>query len=208
MFDNVAIDIVIGLVFVYLLYSLLATIIAEIIATQLGIRALNLKEAVDRMLSDTQNSTKMQRWKDTLSLRKDPDNDRINKFYNNPEIKYLGSTGIFKIPSSFKAETFSRTLLYELNGSGTLNKTNIENELNILTLPILQNPNPPKPGESNNKARTLDIQSAQFVLSLFHYSNGDLDKFKLHLEAWFDRTMDQATEWYKRKIQFILVVLG
>ncbi len=139
---------------------------------------------------------------------KNPKNPRIDKFYNNPEIKYLGSSGIFKNPSAFKAETFSRTLLYELNGSGLLNKDDIERELINLTLPTSQNINPGNPGVSNNISKTLDIQSAQFVLSLFHYSNGDLIKFKLQLEAWFDRTMDQATEWYKRKIQVILMVLG
>ena len=52
MFNNVALDVVIGLVFVFLLYSLFATVVAEIIATKLGLRARNLKEAVDRMLND------------------------------------------------------------------------------------------------------------------------------------------------------------
>lgn len=208
MFDNVAFNVVIGLVFIYLLYSLLATVIAEIIATQLGIRARNLREAVDRMISDTCPKTRKERWNDTLNIMKCPSNERINKFYANPEIKYLGSTGIFKNPSSFKSETFSRTLLYELNGSGLLNKTEIEKELTTLALPIPQNANPANTGVSNNKARTLDPQSAQFVLSLLNYSNGDLIKFKFHLEAWFDRTMEQATEWYKRKIQVVLMVLG
>jgi hypothetical protein len=208
MFDNVAFNVVIGLVFIYLLYSLLATVVAEIIATQLGIRARNLREAVDRMLSDTETKNGVMRFIDSLRLMKKPKNERINKFYNNPEIKYLGSTGIFKNPSSFQSETFSRTLLYELNGSGLLNKNDIEKELISLTVPTVKSPNPGNIGVSNNKERTLDVQSAQFVLSLFHYSNGDLAKFELHLQAWFDRTMEQATEWYKRKIQVVLMVIG
>lgn len=208
MFDNVAFNVVIGLIFIYLLYSLLATVVAEIIATQLGIRARNLREAVDRMLSDTETKDGFNRFIDSLRLMKKPKNERINKFYNNPEIKYLGSTGIFKNPSSFQSETFSRTLLYELNGSGLLNKNDIEKELISLTVPTVNNPNPGNIGVSNNKERTLDVQSAQFVLSLFHYSNGDLAKFELHLQAWFDRTMEQATEWYKRKIQVVLMVIG
>jgi len=67
MFNNVCLDIFIGLVFIYLLYSLLATIVAEIITTQLGIRALNLKDAIDRMLSDTQGLTRMHRWKNKMT---------------------------------------------------------------------------------------------------------------------------------------------
>lgn len=45
MLNNVALDASIGLVFIYLLYSLLVTIIAELIATKLGLRARNLREA-------------------------------------------------------------------------------------------------------------------------------------------------------------------
>ena len=52
MFNSVALDVVIGLVLFYLLYSLLATVLSELIATWLGLRARNLKEAIDRMLND------------------------------------------------------------------------------------------------------------------------------------------------------------
>ena len=52
MTGNVALDIFVGIVFVYLLYSLLATIIMEIIATFLGLRARNLNYALKRMLKD------------------------------------------------------------------------------------------------------------------------------------------------------------
>jgi hypothetical protein len=43
---------------------------------------------------------------------------------------------------------------------------------------------------------------------MWHESTGDLVKFKLYLETWFDRTMEQCLEWYKRKIQMVLLVLG
>ena len=52
MFNNVAFDVVLGLVFIYLLYSLLVTILGEIISTKLGIRARLLRIAVERMLND------------------------------------------------------------------------------------------------------------------------------------------------------------
>ena len=52
MFNNGALDIVIGLVFIYLLYSLLATIIQEIIAAWLSFRAKYLEKAIMRMLDN------------------------------------------------------------------------------------------------------------------------------------------------------------
>jgi hypothetical protein len=208
MFNNVALNVVIGLVFIYLLYSLLATVLSEIIATYIGLRARNLKEAVDRMLNDDEDDKGFfSRLWDSLKLTKNPKNPRIDKFYSNPEIKYLGSTGIFKNPSAFKAVTFSRTLLYELNGKKPLNKDVIKAEIQHSIDPDKYT-RLPKEEVTDDSIPTLDKQTAEFVLSLYNDSYGDLVKFKLQIEAWFDRTMEQCTEWYKRKIQIVLLVLG
>ena len=201
MFNNVALDVVIGLVFVFLLYSLFATVVVEIIATKLGLRARNLKEAVDRMLNDEDDDPnsyarrfwlidKLARLSDSMRLLKNPKNPIVDRFYDHPEIKYLGSSGVFKNPSSFKAVSFSKTLLYLLNGAGPMDKERIDNELR------------------NVAPKILGPQTTQYVLSLWEDSHGDIVKFKLQLEAWFERTMEQATEWYKRKIRIVLLVLG
>lgn len=52
MLNVVVLDVVIGLVFIYLLYSLLVTIIQEIIATQFGFRAKILQRSIFRRLDD------------------------------------------------------------------------------------------------------------------------------------------------------------
>ena len=52
MFNNAALDVVIGLVFIYLLYSLLGTLLQEIIAANIGLRGLVLRMAIRRMLND------------------------------------------------------------------------------------------------------------------------------------------------------------
>src|ERR1700730_3592022 len=201
MFNNVALDIVLGLVFIFLLYSLFATVLAEIIATQLGLRARNLKEAISRMLNDENDklpanfkknwlADKVAGLWDSLRLMKNPKNKLITNFYEHPEIKYLGSSGIFKNPSSFKAVSFSKTVMFLLNGGGSIDKTKIDAALRSA------------PGE------ILGPETKTYVLSLWEDAQGDLVKFKLQLEAWFDRSMEQALEWYKRKIQAILMVLG
>jgi hypothetical protein len=201
MFNNIAFDIVIGLVFIYLLYSLFATVLSELLATWVGLRARNLKEGIDRMLNDedeTQHSL-LYRVIDSFKLLKSPDNLRVRNFYNHPEIKYLGSTGVFKVPSSFKSVSFSKTIIYLLSGEGAADKSRIEDKLRKLCTQdeILT-------AEEN----IFDKETAKYVLSLWHDSYGDVVKFRLRLEAWFDRTMEQATEWYKRKIQIVLLVLG
>ncbi|GGI24571.1 hypothetical protein [Pedobacter mendelii] len=205
MINNVAFDVVIGLIFIYLLYSLLATVVAEIIATKLGLRARNLKEAVNRMLTDEDDFRlkgrwydflgkwfleKIQRIGDSLRLMKNPKNKIIDRFYSNPEIKYLGSSGLFKYPSSFKAVSFSKTLLYLLNGNTPLNVSNIDSTLR------------------NDAQKVLGKETAEYVLNIWEDSEKNIVKFKMQLEAWFDRTMEQATEWYKRKIQIVLLIIG
>jgi hypothetical protein len=97
MFDNVAFNVVIGLVFIYLLYSLLATIVIEIIATKIGLRARNLKEAVDRMLSDEVPMKWYERLWDSLRLMKSPSNSRIQKFYNNLKLNTWEAQEYLKI---------------------------------------------------------------------------------------------------------------
>ena len=52
MFNNEALDVVIGIVLIYLLYSMLVTLVGEYVATKLGMRARILRIAVERMLND------------------------------------------------------------------------------------------------------------------------------------------------------------
>src|SRR6476659_1104564 len=109
MFDNVAFEVSIGLVFIYLLYSLLATIVGEIISTACGIRQRLLRIAIERMFNDGYY-TKIDRAKKSFSnffedrwisikgwarkvLLYEPDEFKTSfagKFYEYPAIKYLG----------------------------------------------------------------------------------------------------------------------
>jgi hypothetical protein len=202
MFNSVALDVVIGLVVIYLLYSLLATVLSEMIASLLGLRARNLKEAISRMLNDHQAQGLIRRFLNSVRIMKSPDNPVINSFYNNPEIKYLGSSGLFRKPSSIKAESFSKALVDELSGNGSVTRDKINAVLKISA----QN-------SENDQARVaqrgaLERETAGYILSLWEEAEADITKFRRLLEDWFNRTMEQATEWYKRKIQLVLLVLG
>ena len=52
MFDNPAFDVVIGMVLIYLLYSLLVSILGEVIATWMAMRSRILRVAIEKMLTD------------------------------------------------------------------------------------------------------------------------------------------------------------
>src|SRR5665647_1653992 len=99
MFNSVVLDVVIGLVFIYLLYSLLATIIQEIIATYLGLRAKMLKKGISRMLDDDVNAKGIS-----------------DIFYGHPLIKYLGENKSHSNPAYLAAKNFSKVLIDLLRG--------------------------------------------------------------------------------------------
>jgi hypothetical protein len=201
MFNSVAINVVIGLVFIYLLYSLLATVVSELLATALSLRARNLKEGIDRMLNDEKPVKWIFRMLDTFNILKSPNNEVVNAFYSNTEIKYLGSAGVFKAPSQFKALNFSKALMTILFGNGKLTKHDINEKINHLVITG-------KNRKGVMVTKEIDKATAQYIKSLWEEAEGDIDKFKLLLENWFDRTMEHTMEWYKRKTRAVALILG
>jgi hypothetical protein len=201
MFNSIALNVVIGLIFIFLLYSLLATVISEMIASVLGLRARTLMLAISRMLNDEKVQTLLKRFWNSLRIMKTPDNEIIRGFYNSPEIKYLGSTGLFRKPSFIRASSFSKTLIDELAGPGPVTSEKITAVLKASAHKAGNN------GAGVTRV-AIDRESAEYVLTLWEEAEADVAKFKKLLEDWFNRTMEQASDWYKRKIQLVLLILG
>ena len=233
MFNSVVLDVVIGLLFIYLLYSLLASIISEIVATALSLRARNLREAMDRMLRDEKPSKFGRRLWDSVNLLKSPMNQIVNAFYNHPEIKYMGSSGVFASPSNFKASSFSKAIIELLAGKDPVNREYLENILTREEISIGVKKDKEKLSvikkitvfieriklrwkgsfqksveADQEQQKPLDPETAKYIRSLWQESQGDIEKFKLLLEGWFEKTMVHTLEWYKRKIRTVTFVIG
>jgi hypothetical protein len=95
MIDSVAINVVISLVFIYLLYSLLVTTINEGIASIFKLRAKTLKKGIQRMLTDDGGEI----------------NPILEQFYNQPGIKFLGEDNTKK-PAYLSSASFSKALVH------------------------------------------------------------------------------------------------
>ncbi len=228
MFNSVVLDVVIGLIFIYLLYSLLASILSEIAATAMSLRARNLKEAIDRMLTDDKKYGWLRRLLDSMNILKNPKNPVVNTFYDHPEIKYMGSSGAYKNPSNFKAASFSKALTELLAGTDPFDKeglkTNLKRdkiEFGVKQKKQAENADDiKKPDKSafrklilwfrhwawkntqdeDKKVNpVLEPETAGYIRNLWNESQGDIEKFKLLLEGWFEKTMVHTLEWYKRK---------
>jgi|GEM_PF-2491225 hypothetical protein len=96
MTGSVALDVVIGLVFVYLLYSLLTTTVTEIVAAWLQLRAKFLAKGIRRMLDDGSGNKIFS-----------------DAFFRQPLIKYLapGKLKISNKPAYLSAQNFSKNLI-------------------------------------------------------------------------------------------------
>jgi hypothetical protein len=130
MFNSPILDVTIGLVFIFLLYSLLATSVNEAIATSFSLRARMLRNAItEHMLAD---SLPGNRWgsmfKGTKDLfveifkiitgyEKKKDKKKVgDHFYQHPLIKNYGSSSVFPLPSYIHNHNFSTVLIDVLKG--------------------------------------------------------------------------------------------
>lgn len=201
MFNSGVLDVVIGLVFIYLLYSLLTTLIQEIIATNFNFRSKILERAVFRMLED---ENKFQsRFKSVFYLFKKMGNGgRTNSttsvFYNHPLIKFLSENEHDNKPSYIQKETFAKVIVDLLRGE------NIDVDADVR--PLIQ--------KSLNEKETawgrakIGEETLSYLRSVWIDAKGDVEQFGQKLENWFDLTMNHASEWYKRHTQVLLFFIG
>ena len=186
MFNNASLSIVIGLVFIYLLYSLLATILQELWSTNTNMRGKVLRKAIKRMLNDREEKVS----EDTLG----------DLFYEHPLIKYLSAGNMFcKYPAYINPETFAKVMVDLLRGhnlavgdsSGKAIAQNLSDGNAVWV-----------------KKQAIDDDTLRYLKSLWFDSQGDVFKFSVLLENWFEEMMDRASGWYKKKIQWILFIIG
>ncbi len=200
MFGSIVLDVAIGLVLIYLLYSLLVTILGEIISSRIRIRAKMLKTAIEIMLLDDPIVTPSaswiewieRRWKAfTHQTRLDYKNSLAESFYNYPSIKYLGRKESKKLPSYISKENFADTIFNMLRekGTGADDMAKIDFCLKYNTL-------------------NINDETKKHITNLFQTDGADIDAFKLSLQKWFIETMDRLKGWYKLRMQFILFSLG
>jgi hypothetical protein len=207
MFNNTALDVVIGLVLVYLLYSLLITILGELLATWFGLRARILRISIERMLNDGLDVKKARgKWEKFTSILarvflKEPavfKGSFAGLFYNYPSIKYLAKLepdqavifGQTK-PSYITPDNFAVTVINILCDHGT-GATKYDQLVFSL----------------ENNTLSIEPETIKHLRNIYNLVGKDLDSYKSGLVAWYNETQDRTNGWYKRKISFILFWLG
>jgi hypothetical protein len=230
MFDSPILDAAIGLVFLFLIYSLLASSINEAIATFWGMRARMLRKSIiEGML--TQNS-----WKsipesigvgivgflyDIKNLFVKRDYSKRNhlgwRFYQSPIIRNFGENSVYPFPSYISPSDFAQTLrkiLIDIANTDEFKNQfpDFENYTDAKKISILlenlASILPTAIISPENKNGILDISTLSILQGHFTDAKGDMKDFENRLENWFDNHMNRVSGWYKRQIHYFLFLIG
>jgi hypothetical protein len=178
MFGSQILEVAIGIVFVYLLLSLICSTANELVARMSALRSGTLEAGIHNLLSG-----------------KTPSGQELaDIFYEHPLIKGLYRQGCFdKLvgrkgkPSYIPSSTFALTLFdifAPTNAAGPKTLTDVRNA--VVNLP--------------------DSETRNTLLFLIDEAEGDLKKARGNVEQWFNNAMERVSGWYKRNIQ--LITLG
>tara|TARA_Y100000782_G_scaffold114727_1_gene152147 strand:- start:4488 stop:5699 length:1212 start_codon:yes stop_codon:yes gene_type:complete len=202
---NIALDIFIGLVFVYLLYSLFAAVLLEIISTNLSMRSRNLRKAIFTMLNDEQTQVSIFKKIQWTFMRllgggtKHKSGGLAQALYDSSGIKHLTNVSWGRsYPSGISSAQFSKALIKVMTDQNAENRTEMANQVkSFLELP-----------QSQEDLHATSESGKDYLLFLFREANGDLEQFAEKVELWFDEMMLSATEWYKKNMQIWLFLIG
>lgn len=181
---SAALDVLIGLFFMYFLLSIVCSAINEGIAGIFSLRAKYLERGVR-----------------TLFVR----DTNVREFYSHWRVRALMKPPgrIFRAPrkpSYLPSRTFALTLL------DTFAPPDDVAESHDLIARATRAVGP-APDDAESRARPTEIVRG-LLRDALEESRGDDDRFRAVLERSFDDTMERATGWYKRRIQLILFLLA
>jgi hypothetical protein len=191
--DLPALDVALGLAFLYFLLSTVCSAINEGIASTLGWRAKTLEDAVGNLLAHEEYKHEGQA------------NDLASEVFDHWRIRALvrdpdSSIRRRNTPSYLPPRAFSLAVAETLAAG----------------------PKGPEPGKSpweladeeilervRTAVRSLpDGQARALVSKAVVNADGTLEGFRRQVETGFDDAMERASGWYKRKVQFTIAVLA
>jgi hypothetical protein len=179
MFNSQFIEVGIGLVFIFLLMSIMVSGLNEIITSLFGHRGKHLKEAIDKALQDPANKN--------LS----------DLIYDHPLVDKLKKTEK-TLPPYISSEVFAKTILDVVAQQNTATAPTT----------ILQSKNDPVQNFTDG-LNTFQPSSVKTLLHSFVTdAEGDYEKLKQNIKDWYNEYMNRVSGWYKRRVKSILFVIG
>jgi len=195
MFGSEILDVAIGIIFVFILVSVICSAIREGIEAFLKTRGAYLEHAIRELLQD-RNGEGLAK-----SLYEHP---FIYGLFHG-EYKPSGSGGApsmwtmgGELPSYIPARSFALTLM-DIAARGPV------------TNAVSGDPEAPPVSIDSIRRNILNLQNPpvqRILLSALDSAEGNLDKVRENIEAWFNSSMDRISGRYKRSTHRTLFVIG
>jgi len=195
MFGSKILDVAIGLIFVYIIVSVLCTAVREGIEAWLKTRAAYLEHGIRLLLQDSDGK------------------GIVTNVFNHPLIDGLfmgnytplsnttdGNRPVKggELPSYIPTKSFASALL-DIAARGPVDGS-VERYGTPISLEVIRR---------NVAANIPDNSRIQrIVLHAVDAAQGDLDKAQKAIEEWYDSAMDRVSGWYKRTTHFIVLAIG
>jgi hypothetical protein len=183
LFGSTVLEVAIGMIFVYLLLSLLCSAISEYIESMLQNRAKDLEKGIRLLLNDSDGKGE----------------DLAKKLYAHGLVRPL-YRDLGKLPSYIPARTFALALwnMASSSGDGTTpdsppGAAGDRDRLAKVRQVVANLPNQ---------------ELRQALTTLIDEANGDFEKARKNIEDWYDGAMDRVSGWYKRRSHLMLLFIG
>lgn len=210
MFGSSILDVALGLVFLYLLLSLLCTALNEMIEGGLNKRAKNLEQGLIALFSVPHPAGGAT--PSGVAL--------VKLLYEHPLINGLFAgeykPGSRRLPSYIPARNFALAvmdLVLPAKGdapSGTAGTTGgevPEDSVPARLAALRKNLKAVAAGPVGETG-VIPPGVARGLLALIDAAGNDLDKVRKNIEDWFDSSMDRVSGWYTRRVKWISFVVG
>ena len=195
MFGSNMLEVAIGVIFVFLLVSIICTAIREGMESWLKTRAAYLEHGIRQLLADTSGT----------GLAKN--------FYNHPLIfglftdgykpgKASGSPSLFarggNLPSYIPSKNFALALM-DIAARGPLtNDVNSDPNSPVMSLDTLR----------QNVANLGSPTIQRLLINAVDSAQGDLNRVQANIEDWYNSGMDRVSGWYKRSTHIIIFFIA
>ena len=191
MFGSITLEVAIGIIFVFLLVSIMCSTIREVMESVLKSRSAYLERGIRELLKD----------KDATGL--------VKSFYEHPLIASLFSEDYtpraiskkpailargHNLPSYIPSRNFAIALM-DIATRG------------IETDEVSSDPNSPRISLATVRMNLLNLNSPfvqRALLTAIDSAQGNMDVAVKNLEDWFNSSMDRVSGWYRRSTQWII----
>src|ERR1044071_3678541 len=196
MFGSEILDVAIGVIFVFLLVSLICSAIREGIEAWMRSRATHLEQGIRELLHDP-GATGLAR-----ALYDHPMVSVLYRGKYQPIDTIKGWTTALtrnkRLPSYIPSRNFALALMDMAARGPSVNAATSDAAANTLSVEQIR-----------RNIATLGSPAVQRVLlTAIDTAEGDLERVQKNIEAWYDAAMDRVSGWYKRTTQALLFVLG